>query len=516
MQARIAGLALGWVVGWASTGAVYAAGGSPPAVSPWTTYQGNALHTGYVPVTLTAAEFKRAWSKAVGTGEVLNPVTEADGMVYVTNQSYFQDAGLFVLSAKDGSMLWSTSFPDIYSVNPPAYDDGNVYLQTDNNGGDTWVWGYEASSGTLLFRSPADSQWERYYAPTIVDHTLYMDGGTYGGMYSFNGKTGAQNWFDTLNQYDQWTPAVDATFAYAYIGNQYGGDAGLNIVDRKSGTTVGLIADPNFGWNGYDMNVAPAVGSQGDALVYNAGRLVSFDLAGRTLRWQQSTGFNSQPAVAPGVVYAIQNGLLSVRDEATGAPLWSVGVGADTLSGPVVVTDSHVFVSGAAGTYAIDLGTHQLAWSDPATGLLAVSEGTLYIAGADGNLTAVSLGNAVSGGADLSLTLKSRFVSTGGSNGYFDFVAGTHNRGPENATSVRVDIRVPGSFGVNHLDPSCRYAGRTITCQLADLPSGGTWKPAFHLVPSKAGTFDVGGKVSATQSDAFSRNNHDVVKLTVQ
>jgi outer membrane protein assembly factor BamB len=181
---------------WSSIPAVIAlatgsAASGQPSVQPWTTYQGNALHTGYVPVTLDASQFTKSWSVPIGdSGAALQQATEADGMVYVSQSGYFSDQGLYVLNAQDGSVLWNLPFPNIFSVNPPAYDNGKVYIQTVNNSGDTWVRAYEASSGTQVFQAAADAQWENYLAPTIVDHTLYVDGGTYGGMYSFNGRTG--------------------------------------------------------------------------------------------------------------------------------------------------------------------------------------------------------------------------------------------------------------------------------------------------------------------------------------
>lgn len=487
-----------------------AAASAAPTIQPWTTYQGNALHTGYVPVTLDAQKFAKAWAVAIGAGSNLNAVVAADGMVFVTNTGYFSSQGLFVLKARDGSTLWSQAFPDIFSVNPPAYDNGAVYIQTVNNTPGTFVWGYDVATGATIFQTALTAQWEHYLAPTIVDHTLYMDGGEYGGMYSVNGATGAQNWFDSqLSQYDQWTPAVQGRYAYGYLG-----EMGLVTVDRATGVNRSVIADPSFSWSGYSMNVAPALGSQNDALVYNGGRLIAFDLATQSIRWTQSDGFDSQPSVVPGVVYATDKGALTARSEATGAALWSLALPNETLAGPLVVTDSHVFVSGAAATYAVDLGTHKATWSYPAAGQLSLSEGNLYIAGADGTLTAISVGSARSGGANLALKLADKVV-TGGANSYFDFVAGVSNKGPSNATNVVLDIKVPTTVGVASLDPACRLSGQDIHCAWTSLASGQMLKPTFQLVPEKSGTFAVSGAVSATQYDPFSRNNKSVAKITV-
>ena len=172
-------------------------------VAPWTTYQANALHTGYVPVTLNPSRFKELWSVVVGSsGAALQQVTEADGMIYLSQSGYFSDQGLYVLSSKDGSTLWSLLFPDIYSVNPPAYDNGNIYIQTVDNAGNSWVRGYEAASGTPVFQSAQGAQWENYLAPTIVDHKCTWTVGRTAACIRSTAlpaiKTGLRSWPSTI------------------------------------------------------------------------------------------------------------------------------------------------------------------------------------------------------------------------------------------------------------------------------------------------------------------------------
>lgn len=480
-----------------------------PSVQSWTTYQGNALHTGYVPVTLNPAQFAVAWTAPIG-GASLQQVTESDGMVYVSQTGYFSDQGLYVLDAQDGSVLWSLLFPNIFSVNPPAYDNGNIYIQTVNNGGDSWVRGYEASSGTPIFQSAQGAQWENYLAPTIVDHTLYVDGGTYGGMYSFDGATGAQNWFNgQLAQYDQWTPAVDATDAYTYVGGTF------SAVNRTTGAIDYSIKDPDFSWTGYDMGEAPALGSMNDAVVFNVGRLLSFNLRTHRIRWTKTAGYSAQPSIAGGVIYVVNNGTLAALDELSGDQLWMWSAPSDMLSGPVAVTDSHVFVRGAATTYAIDLDTHQAVWSYPAAGPLTLSEGQLFIAGSTGILTDISLGLPITGGANLKETLTDQHVGTG-TPGAYAFVAMTQNRGPSNATRVTVTVAVPRSFGVQSMGAGCRLNGHDIICTYSGIASGMAAQSRFVLVPAMAGNFSIVAKAAATQADPFTLNNIAIARVAVQ
>ena len=58
----------------------------------------------------------------------------------------------------------------------------------------------------------------------------------------------------------------------------------------------------------------------------------------------------------------------------------------------MIVTDSHVLISGGANVYAVNLTTHLADWTFNASGHLALSESVLYIAGADGKLSAVDMG----------------------------------------------------------------------------------------------------------------------------
>jgi len=74
---------------------------SARAGEPWPMFQATAAHTGYVPVTLDPSQFALRWQRTLGTLD-LNPVTAADGRVFVSELGYFSDAGLYVLDAGTG------------------------------------------------------------------------------------------------------------------------------------------------------------------------------------------------------------------------------------------------------------------------------------------------------------------------------------------------------------------------------------------------------------------------------
>ena len=374
----------------------------------WPTFQGNAAHTGYVPISLDPESFEYKWDRTLVPDEEtvlpLNSVTAADGKVFVSLDVIYKDVpSLFALDAEEGAELWRKDFGLVYTVNPPSYADGKVYIQTvkefDLNGWPSFLRAFDAKNGELAFESEFEAQWEDYYAPTIHDGTLYMNGGYYGGMYAYNMSDGSGAQFnDQLPQYDEWTPAVNDQYVYAYVGSY------LYAIDRNDISVMPFsVHDPGFDSIESSMRLAPVIGEQNDILVIQGGRLISFDVQQQQqrIRWVVESNFTGQPSVAKGSVYAIDNGALTAWDEESGAnenggPLWSWQAPGENLTGTMIVTDAHVLARTESTTYAIDLETHEDVWSYDTAGHLALGNDSLYIASSDGTLTALSIAMAAS------------------------------------------------------------------------------------------------------------------------
>jgi len=363
-------------------------------VNNWETFQGNAAHTGYVPVTLDATKFSPRWRwTAPETANSLQPVVIANGTVYVTSSGYFAtSSNLYALAESDRSTQWQASFGSVFRANPPAVSAGKVYAATSGHS-DTFMWSFDASTGAQLSKTAFMSQWEGYYAPTIDSDTVYTNGGYYGGLNAFNFADGSAKWFLGLNQYDQWTPAVDASYAYAYLGESCSGcnNAGLSVINKTTGALAFTIGDSDFDWKGWSVYGSPVLGANNSVIVVNgqsayyAVNLISFNTASRSKNWSIAGKYVGNPALANGVVYAI-NAFpyqLEARSESSGALLWKwvpTGVDDTGFYGDVVATDNMVFVSTNRRVYAVDLNTHQPAWSYWRAGNLAVSaNGVLYI-----------------------------------------------------------------------------------------------------------------------------------------
>ncbi|HEX5355556.1 MAG TPA: PQQ-binding-like beta-propeller repeat protein [Aquabacterium sp.] len=359
---------------WAAMAACAAMAQTAYAATEWAQYQGNAQHTGYANVTLSN-DFSLAWAKNFSGG--INPVAAADGSVFVTTTGYFAGQYLYALDAATGQERWSKNFGSIYSVNPPSYANGTVYLQTGNHGGDSYFRGYNSASGDLVVKTPFSAQWERYQAPTLLNGNAYVNGGYYGGAYSFNLASGNQRWFTGLEQYDGWTPAVSDKYVVTYTGGN------LRVLDPNTGAVTQTISDPNFSWSGWTAGPAPVL--VGDhAFETAAGHLSSFNLLTGGIDWSVS-GVTGQIATDGHEIFAIRNGTLSSLDLLTGATNWMwEDPGNSSFSGEVLATQNYVFVSGSSQSYVIDRVTHKVVKTFGDTGRIALGNDMMYIATASG------------------------------------------------------------------------------------------------------------------------------------
>lgn len=374
-----------------------------PGAPDWTMFQGNAAHTGYVPVDVDPNKVTTRWQTAAVTS--LNNLDYPLGSTLTTANSQFFVSGSNILYARnelDGSTAWQYSFAGLTnpSVNPPAVANGAVYVAAGQQSS-TFMFAFNAANGTLIFKSPMTSQWENYLAPTIGANGIYTNAGTFGGLYAFNA-TGTQLFFDnTLAQTSMWTPAVDGTGVYSYTGGV------LKVDDPVSGAALHSITDPTFTNYVYQIGGAPVLGAPGSVFVANyansvlnggaiGNTLTKFNVTTNSIGWQVAGNYPSTPAYAAGVLYvANQNPLrLEARAETTGALLWSwipPQAGDSGFASEVLLTNKLIFISTNLATYAIDVASHKTVWSYPQMGRLALSKnGIFYIQGAT-QLTAINL-----------------------------------------------------------------------------------------------------------------------------
>ncbi|MFA9217794.1 MAG: PQQ-binding-like beta-propeller repeat protein [Sphingomonadaceae bacterium] len=364
-------------------------------VDDWATFQGNAAHTAYVPVTLDPDRFALRWksgpisSNSVSFYGYAATLVTADGLLYAAANNKLQARKEF-----DGSTAWTYDVSSLRwpSVNPPAVAGGMVYMAAGQQES-TYLFGLEAATGTLKFKTPMSSQWENYLAPVALEGAVYTNAGSYGGLYAFN-TSGERLFFGELSQTSMWSPAVDGSFVYAYTGDS------LTLFDRKTGAVSSKISDTQFTNYIYQLNGAVVLGTPGTA--FGAGyataglnggtmgnSLLKFNTAKGYIDWRISGNYPLTPAYADGVLYAPNTNpyRIEARAEADGALRWSWTppvAGDSGWAGEPLVTKNLLFVSASSATYAIDLRSHKVVWSYPAAGKLALSrQGVLYIQNSD-------------------------------------------------------------------------------------------------------------------------------------
>jgi hypothetical protein len=351
-------------------------------VSDWSTFQGNSAHTGYVPVDLDPNQFTTRWQVPVaplnsGNYANLNSVTTSNGQL-------FHAAGnnlLFARKEFDGSVVWQYDFSGLAfpSVNPPSVSNGVVYIVAGQQSS-TYMYALNDTAGLVLFKSAMSSQWEHYLAPTIGPLGVYTNAGTYGGIYGFD-TTGTQLFFTGLTQTSIWTPAVDATHVYTYTGDA------LRVLDPANGSVLTTIADPTFVNSTYEIDGSSVLGAPGSVLAVNHGySLIDFNTNTSSISWKVAGLYPATPAYHAAVIYVVNNNplRLEARSEADGSLLWSWTPPQPQdayFTSEVLITNNMAFVCTNLATYAVDTQTHELVWSYPLTGRLALSaSGVLYIA----------------------------------------------------------------------------------------------------------------------------------------
>lgn len=394
--------------------------------SDWEGSNGNAAHTGYVPLTFDAARFTRRWSwqhTAQEVGEHMSPVVAANGLVYFSlgksvedkdNKNHYLGINtLTALSEQDASVRWTLPQTMTGGLGTPAVS-GNRLVLTDGK----YLHAFDADNGVKLAQAAYPittgvlAAGNAQMAPTMFDGNVYMGG--YNDVVSASASTAQAAWsvslgLPLLGNVDDWTPAVNAS---SVVTNTAGT---LSAYQRGSGERQFSVAVPGLVVGGIDksgLHQAPVLVDEQTVLLLNQRRIAGkwtdnslsvVDLGARAVRWTVPGQFTTQPVVARGVIYVGNQATaaLEARSVTDGAVLWSwplaEGKGS-YFGGDVIATNTLLFVAGDKATYAIDLASHKVVWRFGMTGGLSLSRnGVLYIRSAqDGArstswLTAINL-----------------------------------------------------------------------------------------------------------------------------
>jgi outer membrane protein assembly factor BamB len=354
----------------------------------WSTYQGNAAHTGHVAASFDPARFSRRWkveSLGIWTREY-NSAAIDNGRAFFVRADANGRAELVAVSEDTGEAAWTVALGTLHQVNAPAAGNGRVYL-TSTGHSDSFLWVYDQANGTLLRKEVLSSQWPSYSAPTLLGTDVYTVNGYYGGISKYSDAQGEFKWHGG-GANAGWSPSTDGRFVYAYSTP----DNILNVFDAADGSKAYSIGAP-YPFSTYFIS-RPVVLTDTQQAIVGDGNLAAFDVKNHTRSWIVDGASIGTPAYGNGTIYAFgANGTsLQARAPQTGNLLWQVSLQDGDMYTNVIVTHNLAFVSSDTRTQAIDLGTRKIVWTYPIGGSMAISaRGVLYIMTSTGALAAINL-----------------------------------------------------------------------------------------------------------------------------
>ena len=378
-------------------------------VPDWETFQANAAHNGFVPITLDPGKFAKAWEwKAPSIPDTsfvyVGMLVTGGDSVYslVTREAANGLADSYVaLAEATGALRWEARLGPVTGSgvggNNPAYSAGRLYVGVAG-AAEYSLLALDTANGSSTFQANPGFTPRSGLAPTPYDGGVYaLDrvrgaGSQPNRLFWMGSNGGAPVWSQYINQPEQgnpfFTPAVDAQHLY------YHDACCLKMLDRRTGSLIASVLNTNADAGNTSSRAHPvAIGSRGNvlALAYTPAPakrvLSSFNIASRVREWTTALDFDGYIASANGVAYVrrIQDGqpLLYAIDEANGQVLWTwtppAGDAQTSLTGNIVATRNLVFFStantttGTGKTWAIDIASRQAVWSYPAPGNVVIS-----------------------------------------------------------------------------------------------------------------------------------------------
>lgn len=363
----------------------------PDLPGDWPTYGNGPAHTGYFPGTLNGLPFVLKWTAPMPNFNILQPVT-GGGRVFVTVGWYYGAMSLIALDASTGQPLWTNHFDGSFSINPPTYDNGSVYVQSVNSSSSA-MWRFDAATGATNWMTPFVAQADYYMAPVVTNGMVYTDTGYYSGLTGYNLANGAQQFYvETLGSLscDQWTPAFDAGKLYTWVNGYFAEN------DPQTGIADWVVTNGTPDEFAYSMKRTVAIAG-GRAYFTSTSKLFCVDLAQHQNVWTNNGSFSGTPAVANGMVYVISNSVVNAYTTNGVFVRTYAGPTDGTFYGPFMVTDDVLIAANTLGVYIFRLSdgsVQQYITSDRSgtgtyqSSTISLANNTLYIASGDQNLYA--------------------------------------------------------------------------------------------------------------------------------
>ncbi|MFT3924605.1 MAG: PQQ-binding-like beta-propeller repeat protein [Myxococcales bacterium] len=352
----------------------------------WPTLGADMLRSGYNAGEKGVPPLTEGWTATLLNTQ-LNPAMVYGSRVFVSADASFKQTGpVYALDLETGEPQWTKDFGDVSSVGMPTLANCKVFIQSAKGDLPSKLWAFHANDGAELWKQDFPSQWGHYWSPTLSADAVFVDAGSFEGLYGYAQADGALRWENLdLGQYDSWSAAYYGGDVYSFVGGT------LRRHDAKTGTTKDSFY---VTWNGsWSMNTSPVFSSDGTVYLVASPQVYAFNATTKQPLWMGGTNVSGMPALAEGLLLAFDNQQLVAFDAKTGEKQWTA---LDTagLWHPPVVANGFAYAASTGTTYAVDLKTGDVVWHVDVGGWLSIGGGRLFVAGADGVLRTYRLSAA--------------------------------------------------------------------------------------------------------------------------
>ncbi|MFA6218208.1 MAG: PQQ-binding-like beta-propeller repeat protein [Erythrobacter sp.] len=367
-------------------------------VSDWETAQRLADHRGYVDVNYLPADFIRRWQYTAAQGSRVGAAAAARGRVFLTEQAADGKYYALAINSSTGTLAWRIDM-GTDPVSDPAYRDGSVYYTSSAASGTRAPMVVDAATGSVTALPAYDAPGGAMNQPVPFMDALFLIAGTNGMVaHAYDLVNGTLAWQRDFGGAiaSSAALAVDEASVYAFAGPT------IQVLSRTTGAVTTSFANPGFA-GGSQYDAAPILDPAGRLIAFTLGKayadaspISAWSIGSGAQLWTSALSYSAYPALGQTLVFAINpaNRRVDAIDPATGAVSYSIAIpGTGALTGSVVSTRSHLFVSTATDSYAFDLvaANHAQAWTAAVGGRLAITPDNQLIISSDATVTSYRL-----------------------------------------------------------------------------------------------------------------------------
>lgn len=333
---------------------------SYPALTGWTSLQGNNRRSNYTPMLLDDARFSERWT--ISTYRSLqSPVTTRTRLITRDGEGRYSgwDAGT-------GAEIWKLTIANIMQLTTAG--ERAVYFAGPNSAAMRVI-------NTVTGATELDRNLDVSFTDPLIDGERVYARNYNGGATAYHLTTGDRLWQTARSETHVGSDPRFLVGKGQLIGVKSGG---LEVFSSENGN---LISTFPFS-EGYALSAA-LTSRQNVVIQTQQGQLFSINVATGERRWVNQECPAHRMAVGNGKVYVVSQTRLCVIDERTGMLSWTLSITNQGYISNLVLTASHLFYSDSVNTYGINLATKTATWSIARGGpeLAMGEDGTLFIVG---------------------------------------------------------------------------------------------------------------------------------------